>query len=72
MCLFLYIPPKDSVYYNIADVDYFETLESGVRKYSANSKIIIAGDLNARTGERDDGTIPTELFDSYIHLYGWY
>ncbi len=63
---FIYLP-KTSVYYNLADVDYFETLEEGVRKYSEVGKIVIAGDLNARTGDRDDGTTPVSAFTKYIH-----
>ncbi|MES9883266.1 MAG: reverse transcriptase family protein [Sedimenticola sp.] len=48
-------------------MDYFETLEGGVRKYSEVGKIVIAGDLNARTGDRDDGTTPVSAFTKYIH-----
>ena len=50
---FTYIPPKESKYYKMQDIDYFEMLEAGVRKYSNVGKVSVIGDLNARTGSTD-------------------
>lgn len=63
---FSYIPPKDSKYFKMCTVDPFETLQIGVRKYSEVGEIVIMGDLNARTGVRNDFASDSSLFDKYI------
>ena len=52
---FCYIPPEGSVFYEKNDVDMFQCLEESISRYKTNdSRIYVAGDLNARTGERAD------------------
>ena len=63
---FTYIPPRDSKYYKIAEIDPFETLESGVRRYSDLGEILVLGDLNARSADRKDFVMDTDIFDKYI------
>ena len=61
-----YIPPSDSVYFKNHDTDFFEQLEQGVRIYSELGNTIIVGDLNARTGCKDDFSLPSDMFETYI------
>lgn len=63
---FTYIPPKESKYYKMQDTDYFEILESGVRKFSNLGKVSVIGDLNARTGSNSDLIADSDVFDKYI------
>ena len=63
---FTYIPPKESKYYKMQDIDYFEMLEAGVRKYSNVGKVSVIGDLNARTGSKSDIITDSHIFDKYI------
>ena len=63
---FTYIPPQDSKYYKIAEMDPFETLESGVRRYSDLGEILVLGDLNARSADRKDFAMDIDIFDKYI------
>jgi exonuclease III len=65
---FLYIPPSNSVYFNLVDTDYFELLEYNIRKYSDNGKVAVIGDLNARCGSRSDILEPSTIFDRFIHV----
>ena len=43
----IYIPPRDSPYFN---PDIFQELQNDIAKYSLLGFVIVAGDLNARTG----------------------
>jgi exonuclease III len=64
ICLcFTYIPPNESVYFKSHEIGFYEQLEIGIRKYSQLGKICLMGDLNARTGTRDDFIEPVDLFD---------
>ena len=64
VCLcFAYIPPHDSVYFKSHEYGFFETLESGIRKYAVLGKIGIIGDLNARYGNRSDSIQNIEDFE---------
>ena len=63
---FTYIPPRDSKYYKIAEMDPFETLESGIRRYSDLGEILVLGDLNARSADWKDIAMDTDIFDKYI------
>ncbi|XP_071177865.1 uncharacterized protein [Mytilus edulis] len=67
---FVYNPPENSSYYRKLDYNILEMIENDIVKYSQSGKIMIAGDLNARTAcEIDhiqmdsDKHIP--LFDNY-------
>ena len=51
---FCYIPPKDSVYFKNVDINFFDMLERDIRHYSDSGKIIVVGDMNARTGLSND------------------
>lgn len=64
---FCYIPPKDSIYFKNVDINLFDVLERDIRFYSDFGKIIVVGDLNARTGLSDDHFIGCENIDKYIH-----
>lgn len=63
---FNYIPPKDSKYYKMNDIDYFELLEAGIRKYSMLGNVSVVGDLNARCGTKSDIITDGHIFDKYI------
>ena len=49
----LYIPPSESPYYN---EEIFENLHSQINDFQAQGKVLICGDLNARTGSLPDFT----------------
>ena len=46
----LYIPPSNSSFYNKRELDPFDELENAIQKYSTMGEVILAGDINARTG----------------------
>ena len=51
---FVYAPPASSPYTNSLDYDIFQNLEEDISRFSNDGSIILAGDLNAKTGtERD-------------------
>ena len=45
-----YIPPEYSIRKNSIKVDYFQELNDSLVRYSQKGNVIIAGDLNSRTG----------------------
>ena len=51
---FSYAPPKNSTYSKMIDYNILELVEKDIPKYSHQGKIIIAGDLNARTANEND------------------
>ena len=63
---FTYIPPKDSKYYKLSEIDPFETLETGIRQYSSHGSIAIMGDINARTGQRNDFASDSHPYEKFI------
>ena len=63
---FTYIPPKDSKYYKLSEIDLFETLETGIRQYSSHGSIAIMGDINARTGQRNDFAPDSHPYEKFI------
>jgi hypothetical protein len=63
-----YIPPCDSSYLAGLSVDVIEQLQDKITKYSALGRVILMGDLNARTGldpdfitNDSDRTVPVDL-----------
>jgi hypothetical protein len=67
-----YIPPEDSnVYRNINsplyDFDFFEKLNSDIRKYRDYGNVYLNGDLNSRTGELLD-YIPDLHLGRFVNL----
>ena len=51
---FAYVPPSDSPYVKNLDVDILEKIEEGLLGYSKRGNVLLAGDINAKTGtERD-------------------
>ena len=64
---FCYIPPKNSVYYQNVDVNLFDVLERNIRHYSDYGKIMVIGDLNARTGLSSDHSESCDNIEKYIH-----
>lgn len=50
---FLYAPPENSTYSKRIDYDILELVEKDITKYSHQGKVIIAGDLNARTANEN-------------------
>jgi hypothetical protein len=51
---FCYFPPDNSVFYEKCDIDIFQALENSICRYKYNGRIYVMGDMNSRTGERDD------------------
>ena len=49
---YVYNPPDNSSYTKSLDEDIFELIEKDISKFSDSGKILIAGDLNARTGSQ--------------------
>ena len=64
---FCYIPPKNSVYYQNVDVNLFDVLERNIRHYYDYGKIMVIGDLNARTGLSSDHSESCDNIEKYIH-----
>ena len=71
VCL-CYIPPEDSkVYKNttslLFEYDFFQQLNSDIRKYSEKGKVYITGDFNSRTGEQLD-FVPEMHLERYLDV----
>ena len=51
-----YIPPENSVYHNVYDVDIFKKLklEDELSYYKCKEKVALLGDLNSRIGKKCD------------------
>lgn len=52
--VFCYFPPENSVFYHDNEIDLFQSLEDTLAKYKEFGPVYIAGDLNSRTGIRQD------------------
>ena len=63
---FLYIPPSNSVYFNMQETDHFELLEQYIHTYSRLGHVSIIGDLNSRCGHKSDVIDETSNFDRFI------
>ena len=50
----MYLPPQSSCYQKHKTTDYFSRLEDEILKYNSLGKIILCGDLNARTSIEPD------------------
>ena len=50
----MYIPPENSRFHQLYDIDIFKILEMDITEYSNKGQIVVAGDLNSRTGNRPD------------------
>jgi hypothetical protein len=57
---FIYNPPEYSSYSRKLQDDILELIEKDISKYSNDGKIILAGDLNARTGTHALDFIPAD------------
>ena len=71
VCL-CYIPPEDSkVYKNttslLFEYDFFQQLNSDIRKYSEKGKVYITGDFNSRKGEQLD-FVPEMHLERYLDV----
>ena len=67
-----YIPPEDSAVYrnvnsSLHNFDFFEQINSDVRKYSDLGDIYLLGDLNSRTGLTHDYISDIHL-DRYVNM----
>ena len=51
---YAYIPPENSPYYQKRQQDTLDYIESDIQKYSSFGSILLCGDLNARTGIKED------------------
>ena len=51
---FSYIPPQNSVYFNLHPSGFFESVETGIRIYSDLGVVLWMGDLNTRCGNKSD------------------
>ena len=69
---FCYFPPENSTFYNnanVTDIDLFQSLEDSISIYKDLGKVLFAaGDLNARTGIRDDFITNDSLSNSIDDL----
>ena len=65
---FLYNPPANSSYTQSLDEDLLDIIENDIINYSKKGKIIIMGDMNARTGHESD-FIENENYDLNIPLF---
>lgn len=50
----VYIPPNNSSFHRVYNCDIFNELESQITTYLAKGKVMLLGDINARTSNRDD------------------
>ena len=66
---FLYNSPVNSTYTNSLDIDLLDLIEKDIIRYSEIGKILIAGDINARTGTCNFDFIDQDSTDSFIPLY---
>lgn len=67
----MYNPPAESPYTKSLSLDYFDLLEKEIAEYSLHGKLIVGGDLNARTGNASDFIVNDNsnhlpLFNDYI------
>lgn len=67
-----YLPPENSVFYEHFDIDtsIFQLLEESISKYKNMGSVYVTGDLNARTGVRNDYL--TDDFLKYVVSDGNY
>lgn len=68
---YMYNPPAESPYTKSLSLDYFDLLEKEIAEYSLHGKLIVGGDLNARTGNASDFIVNDNsnhlpLFNDYI------
>ena len=69
---FIYNPPSNLSYSKSLDDDIFDLLEKDIEKYWEKGRIILAGDMNSRTGneqadfiQEDCGNDFSQIFDNY-------
>ena len=53
------------MYFNLHPIVFFESVETGIRKYSDLGEVLWMGDLNARCGNKSY-MIVTVTLDSFI------
>ena len=63
-----YIPPSNSAYYEINDVDLFTVLEDKLGIYANMGDTIAIGDFNGRTGTQDDFIVNDRLAESTVNI----
>lgn len=63
---FLYNPPANSTYSQSLTYDILEYVENDIVSYSKLGKILIAGDVNARTGSKQLDFIQNDILDTHI------
>lgn len=63
-----YIPPMNSTYYDVNDVDLFEALEDNISKFRNLGNILAMGDFNSRTGLNHDFIKNDELSDNCTRI----
>ena len=66
--LLIYNPPENSSYTQSLETDIFEIIENDIVNYSEKGKILIMGNLKARTGHESD-FIENKEHDSNIPLF---
>ncbi|CAG2216007.1 unnamed protein product [Mytilus edulis] len=69
---FIYDPPENSSYTHSLNEDIFDLIEKDIAMYSTLGKIVLAGDLNARTGSGELDFIDNDSQDNLIPLYDNY
>ncbi|XP_077867775.1 uncharacterized protein LOC144357229 [Saccoglossus kowalevskii] len=63
----IYIPPKNSTFYNDNDCNPYDEINKEIQQYSLNGHVIIQGDFNARTKDLED-TIQDEQDNLHINM----
>ncbi|CAG2204319.1 unnamed protein product [Mytilus edulis] len=69
---FIFDPPENSSYTHSLNEDIFDLIEKDIAMYSTLGKIVLAGDLNARTGSGELDFIDNDSQDNLIPLYDNY
>jgi len=64
---FSYIPPQNSVYFNLHPSKLSESVETVIRKYSDLGEILWMVDLNVRFGNKSDVLHDCDRYIRFIH-----
>lgn len=62
-----YIPPSNSTFYRLYDCDLFSDLETQISTFQNEGKVMLLGDLNARTSNREDFIVNDVMHESNLN-----
>ena len=66
---FIYNPPDNSSYTKTLEEDIFDLVEKDVEKFSKQGDIILAGDLNSRTGNEQLDLIEDDVHNDFSDIF---